>query len=188
MAPLSTLDEEQEKMRANIDALYATLGKSALPSPPTDVPFFSASAAAAPPTPSAAAASFLPQRTAATLSVLPTGASPESPFPSAQLPRQQPDAATIELTGELQEVRTALDAERSLSQKLNRQLADVNAKMASIAHERSLDARAPRPQMSASPAPSTQVAAPATAGRTMQLQSQHRGHGPSADAGSHRVG
>ena len=163
MAPLSTLDEEQEKMRANIDALYATLGKSALPSPPTDVPFFSASAAAAPPTPSAAAASFLPKRTAATLSVLPTGASPESPFPSAQLPRQQPDAATIELTGELQEVRTALDAEHSLSQKLNRQLADVNAKMASIAHERSLDRAEARRATEAQKAAEANYAAAATA-------------------------
>ena len=53
----TSLDEEHEKMRRNIDALYATLG-SASSRPPSTPSYSSSAAGGAPPTPAAAAAGY----------------------------------------------------------------------------------------------------------------------------------
>ena len=143
MVASSMVLEEKEKMRRNIAALYSTLGRPAPSLPddnigklgsPTVRPL---SPATRPPaTPAAAAAAVVAASTNTTSLALRTvdrtfhaNASPPSPSPAL-------DGSVIKLTGQLQETRGALEAEKIVAERANKQLSELVAKVAQMTSER----------------------------------------------------
>ena len=166
MPALADLQAEKAKMRRNIEALYGALGTTPELKPrPSASPLPAAIAAATaspayterlPPTPlrtmdrtatynSPAVRSSGPLiATAVAIEEPPTQPPPQPPPPPPPLPptpsataaKALSDSTVIELTGELQVTRGALEAERSASSQLNHQLAEMAAKVARMAAER----------------------------------------------------
>ena len=143
------LKEEQERMNALLASLQVTLGKTPSTQQPTTTSPTVRSMAMAPPTPAAAAleaassvaAEFSPLRTVDRPTTTPfTKNTPQlSSRPAAMAGESIASHSLIEMTGDLQEARGALEAERVVTQRLTRQLAELTTKMSQVAHERTAE-------------------------------------------------
>ena len=137
-------------MRRNLEALYSTLGRGGSALPPSG-----AAASSAQPTPTGAAGMAehawsahgggdLAAVGACTLGRYATPTTAVAPRPPLSMRPLMPataivDGSVIELTGELHEARGALEAERTLTERLNQQLAELTAKVARMAAERAAE-------------------------------------------------
>ena len=158
---------------------------SPLPQPPcqpsaaarTSAPAVEASSLPlAPPTPQAAAAACAAASTAAASPMASVGTplrAVDRSIPPPAYGRTTPsvnsassargELARIELSGELQETRGALDAERAVSQKLTRELAEVTANVQMLASERGAEKGEVRRAIEAQRAAEEEAAAARTA-------------------------
>ena len=118
------LKAEQERMLSLLSGLQATL---AAPSPAATNPEKKQPSSLPTPTPTEAARNALAHAV--------TRHSPPMLRPATS-PTATTDHSLIELSGELQETRGALEAERMVNQKLTRQLAELTTRMSQVAHER----------------------------------------------------